>query len=235
MISGLHFDQFFVMLHAFNIYIIFMKHNKRQYLIYIFLILIVPLSIIGLSSCTTKPPNNIENICKIFKQYPKWYWTAQKVQKKWVVPMSVLMAIMYQESRFRADAKPPRRKLLWIIPWFRPTSAYGYSQAVNATWAHYKRDTGHNGADRDAFADAANFIGWYATQARRRVGISRANAYQLYLIYHEGIGGYAKRTYRKKRWLINVAKKVQRRAWVYHKQLQRCKSSLPKDHWWRFW
>ena len=69
-----------------------------------------------LGGCTTAPPRNIDNICSIFRQYPKWYWAAQDVQKKWRVPISVLMAIMHQESKFRAGAKPPRRKLLWIIP-----------------------------------------------------------------------------------------------------------------------
>jgi len=188
-----------------------------------------------LAGCTDPRPNNIQNICKIFRQYPEWYWSAQDVQKQWHLPISVLMAIIYQESRFNATARPPREKLLWIIPWFRPTSAYGYSQAVNHTWRHYKRDTGNSGADRDAFSDAADFIGWYTNQAHIRAGISKTNAYSVYLAYHEGIGGYMRGTYRHKTWLINVAKKVQRRAWVYKSQLRRCQASLPEKPWWHIW
>ncbi|MBN1684040.1 MAG: transglycosylase SLT domain-containing protein [Gammaproteobacteria bacterium] len=187
------------------------------------------------SSCTTPPPHHVENICSIFRQYPDWYWNAQKVEKRWGLPIPVLMAVVYQESRFNATAKPPREKLLWIIPWCRPTTAYGYSQALKETWYLYKRDTGHNGADRDTFADAVDFIGWYANLAHRRVGISKANAYQVYLAYHEGTGGYAQKTYLKKSWLIQVARNVQRRAWIYRTQLDQCRTSLPTKPWWRIW
>ncbi|MBU0456224.1 MAG: transglycosylase SLT domain-containing protein [Pseudomonadota bacterium] len=188
-----------------------------------------------LSGCAPPPPNHVESICSIFKQYPTWYWDAQKTQKKWGIPIPVLMAVIYQESRFNATAKPPRQKLLWIIPWTRPTSAYGYSQAIDQTWKHYKRDTGKTFASRDAFGAAADFIGWYANQAHRRAGISKANAYQVYLAYHEGIGGYMRGTYRNKQWLIHVANKVAVREWIYKKQLLLCQSSLPKEPWWRVW
>ena len=191
--------------------------------------------VIALSSCTTAPPNRIENICSIFRQYPDWYWSAKKVRSHWGIPISILMAIIYQESRFNATAKPPREKLLWIIPWFRPTSAYGYSQAVNNTWQRYKRDTGQSGASRDAFEDAADFIGWYANQAHIRVGISKTNTRAIYLAFHEGIGGYSRGTHLKKKWLLAVANKVEARAWVYNSQLIRCEASLPQKPWWRFW
>ena len=55
------------------------------------------------------------------------------------------------------------------------------------------------------------------------------------LAYHEGMGGYARGTYRRKGWLIGVAQKVRRRAWIYHAQLKRCYNSLPKKPWWHFW
>lgn len=190
---------------------------------------------ITLTSCTKAPPKNRENICLIFKQYPNWYWDAVKVRKRWGIPVSILMAIIYQESRFSATAKPPRKKLLWIIPWFRPTSAYGYSQALNQTWKNYKKDTSRSSmfTSRNAFGDAADFIGWFANQAHKRAGISKINAYALYLAYHEGIGGYMRGTYRHKAWLIAVAKKVQRRAWIYRSQLRICETKLPKKPWWK--
>ncbi|OGT30939.1 MAG: hypothetical protein A3E87_08140 [Gammaproteobacteria bacterium RIFCSPHIGHO2_12_FULL_35_23] len=188
-----------------------------------------------LTSCAPSPPNNIENICSIFKQYPSWYWDASSVQAEWGLPISVLMAIIYQESQFRANAAPPREKLLWIIPWKRPTSAYGYSQAINGTWKNYQLDTGRMSSNRDAFGDAASFVGWFTYQAHIKVGIPMNNAFELYLAYHEGIGGYQLKTYRSKPWLVTVAHKVQLRAQVYRAQLILCKNSLPKKPWWWFW
>ena len=187
---------------------------------------------IALTGCATTPPKNINNLCSVFREYPKWYWTSQDVQKKWGVPISVQMAIMHQESAFNSSAKPPHQKLLGFIPWFRPTSAFGYSQATDASWRAYQKSTGHGSANRDSFTDALDFMGWYANQAHIRAGISKGNPYELYLAYHEGIGGYARRTYLHKQWLIAVAHKVDKRAWNYHYQLAHCQASLPKKHWW---
>jgi hypothetical protein len=193
--------------------------------------------IFTLSSCAKAPPRNRQDICSIFREYPSWYWDARGVREHWDLPISVLMAIIYQESRFQAHAAPPREKLLWIIPWKRPTSAYGYSQAVEGTWKHYVRDTGqsHWWTSRTAFGDAADFIGWLTHRAHKIAGISMNNAYEQYLAYHEGIGGYQRRSYLKKKWLMAVARKVQRHARMYRSQLLRCESSLPTKPWWHLW
>jgi len=197
--------------------------------------LLVGLSFLLLAGCVTPPPRNIQNICSIFQQYPKWYWAAKKSQQRWGVPVAVQMAIIYQESRFRAKAKPPRKKILWVIPWFtRVTSARGYSQALDGTWKEYERSTGDSGS-RSSFKDVANFIGWYGYRAHRRAGIPRNNAYELYLAYHEGIGGYKRRTYLKKRWLIRVARKVEYRARLYQRQLNGCRNRLKRRPWWHLW
>ncbi len=39
---------------------------------------------------------------------------------------------------------------------------------------------------------------------------------------HEGHGGYARGTYKRKRWLMNTANRVQRTANNYAAQLKRC-------------
>ncbi len=197
--------------------------------------LLVLLMLFSLSSCTTPPPRDPNNICSIFQQYPKWYWAAQDVQKKWGLPISVLMAVMHQESRFNAAIKPPRGKLLGFIPWFRPTSAYGYAQVLDDTWRSYQKATGNRSANRNNFYDAVDFIGWYANQAHKRVGIKKGDAYRVYLAYHEGIGGYKRGSYKKKKWLIDVAKKVDSIAWRYHGQLKGCMSSLPSRPWYHPW
>lgn len=176
-----------------------------------------------LTACTSlEPPSNINNICHIFKQYPKWHKSAKKVARRWHVPVAVQMAIIYQESRFNAQAKPPRRKILWVIPWTRPSSAYGYSQALDSTWDLYRKKRGWFFSARDRFADADDFIGWYANQAYIRAGISRDDAYSIYLAYHEGIGGYQRKTYLAKPWLMKVARKVQRLSIIYQQQLENC-------------
>lgn len=186
------------------------------------------------SGCAVAPPDHPDDICKVFKHYPKWYWAAQETQKKWHVPIPVQMAILHQESRFKAKAKPPRKRLLGFIPWCRPTSAYGYTQALDMTWARFQKESGHVSASRKNFKDALEFVGWYATLAHKRAGISRNNAYSLYLAYHEGIGGYQRKSYLKKNWLVKVAHKVSRRSRLYASQLKRCQRSLPRRHWWNF-
>ena len=186
-----------------------------------------------LTACVSTPPADINNICNVFRQYPSWYRDALDVQRRWLVPINVQMAIIHQESKFDARARPPRTKLLWIIPWTRPSSAYGYTQALRGTWALYKRAHGGVFASRNDFTDGVDFIGWYANQAYRRAGIKRSDAYSLYLAYHEGIGGYQARTYLKKSWLIPVAHKVSARSQLYRAQLASCRKSLPSQGWFR--
>ena len=141
------------------------------------------------------------------------------------------MAIMYYESGFRGNARPPREKKFGLIPWNRPTTAYGYSQALNYTWEIYERQTGKSGK-RTNFSDAIDFVAWYSHRAHVLAGIPNNDSYALYLAYHEGIGNYKKGSYRHKKWLINVAHRVDRRAHMYRKQLLRCESKLPKKPWW---
>jgi hypothetical protein len=187
-----------------------------------------------LSGCVTPPPRDINNICNVFRQYPQWYHDAKDVERRWRVPVHVQMAIMHQESKFEARAKPPRTKLFWFIPWKRPSTAYGYAQALDGTWALYKKTNGGLFSSRDKFADGVDFMGWYANQAARRAGISRKDAYSLYLAYHEGVGGYMNKTYLRKPWLIQVAHKVQARSQLYQAQLARCRGALDNS-WYRRW
>lgn len=187
---------------------------------------------VSLTACVSKPPPaDINNICNIFKQYPKWYTDAKDVEKRWKVPVPVQMAIIHQESKFNAGARPPRTKLLWIIPWKRPSSAYGYTQALQSTWKQYKQTNGWMWSSRDDFADGVDFIGWYANQANIKAGIPRTDAYTLYLAYHEGVGGYQRKTYLQKPWLVSVARKVKAKSSLYAMQLNSCQGSLKHRRW----
>lgn len=181
---------------------------------------------LSLAACNSSPPENLSNICEIFEDKSKWYKKARKSSRKWGTSIPVMMAFVHQESKFRAKAKPPRKKILWIIPGPRPASAYGYSQATNETWSAYKRGTGQWGADRNKFGDSMDFIGWYNDQSQRKNGIKKDDAYHLYLAYHEGQGGFKNRSYKKKKWLMDVASKVSKRSDTYAQQLKRCEKKL---------
>lgn len=187
------------------------------------------------AGCSTSQPANIGNICAIFEEKDDWYEEAADAREDWGSPIPVMMAIMHQESRFHATAKPPRKKILGFIPGFRPSNAYGYSQALDSTWDAYQRSAGRYGADRDDFGDAIDFIGWYNYQSHKSSGISRSNTYALYLAYHEGHGGYNRGTYRNKKWLIKVARKVERRANDYQSQLTGCEEKLKDKGWFFGW
>ena len=196
---------------------------------------IAALVLLIISGCVTSPPEQVGNVCDIFREKSGWYGDAKDARARWGVPISVSMAFMYQESRFVATAKPPRKKIFGVIPGPRPSDSYGYSQAKESTWDWYQRSTGNYGADRDDFGDAIDFIGWYNDVSNKELSISKQDAFRLYLAYHEGHGGYRKQSYRSKDWLIDVARKVDRQAQRYNSQLQQCAEELEPRGWLDWW
>lgn len=184
------------------------------------------LSLFLLSACANSPPENTDDICLIFKEKSSWYKAARKSQKKWGTPIHVQMAIIRQESRFQFDAKPPRQKKLGFIPWGRKSDAYGFAQVKDDTWKWYKDKTGNRGADRDDFADAIDFVGWYTNLSQQSLGVSKWDPYNQYLAYHEGHGGWKRKTWAGKDWLIKVARNVDSQAKEWGAQLRRCEDDL---------
>ena len=193
--------------------------------------LIITLFVI--TSCASSPPQNPDNICLIFEEKRSWYKAAIQTQKRWKLPPHVLMAVVYQESSFESNAKPEREKLLGFIPWKRPSSAKGYSQALTDTWDNYKDETGNSRASRKSFKDSADFIGWYASKGYYQ-GFDKNDARSFYLAYHEGYSGFKKKTYRKKQWLIKVADRVQLRSGRYESQYWKCSKELKKKRFFLF-
>ncbi|MBT3799496.1 MAG: hypothetical protein HOA40_06680 [Porticoccaceae bacterium] len=177
------------------------------------------------SSCSTYQPTRIANICKIFWGETDWYEDARAAHNRWGTPITVMMAIMKQESSFRADVRPDRPRFLFI-PLPRKSSAYGYAQAQDPAWNDYKKATGNRGHDRDDFRDAINFIGWYTNKSHRRLGISKSDPFRQYLAYHEGWGGYSRGSFNKKPQLLDIAAKVKGQTEIYNAQLVRCRSGL---------
>ncbi|VAW83796.1 hypothetical protein MNBD_GAMMA16-1301 [hydrothermal vent metagenome] len=181
-----------------------------------------------LSACAQMPPKDVDNICSIFEEKSDWYSSAKKSSERWGAPIHVTMAIIQQESHFYAYAKPPRKKFLGLIPTFRPTSAYGYAQAIDGTWQQYQKATNNSWADRDSFEDAIDFVGWYIRRSHSLLKISKWDAYLQYLAYHEGQTGFKNKSYMKKPWLINVAKKVRKQSRRYINQLKKCEPHLQR-------
>jgi hypothetical protein len=182
-------------------------------------------SVVAVGSCATfsGPPDNIENACAIFEDRPSWADAIADSERRWGAPAEVQLAIMWRESKFRDDARPPKNYVLGIVPWGRKSSAYGYSQALDGTWDWYRKDTRNGGADRDDFADAADFVGWYMTQTARSNGAAMNDAYTQYLAYHEGHTGYRRGDWRQKGWLIDAARQVENMAARYRNQLASCR------------
>jgi hypothetical protein len=188
-----------------------------------------------LMGCATSPPAHVDDACGIFDEKPDWYQAARDTEDKWGLPIQVQLAIVRQESGFNHDARPPRERFLGMTMWWRKSSAYGFAQVKDETWDWYREKTGNGWADRDDFADASDFMGWYADVSRRTLGISKWDAYNQYLAYHEGHGGWRRESYRRKAWLMRVARKVDRYARTYGAQLKGCRERLDDaSGWWPF-
>jgi len=184
------------------------------------------LSIIFIAGCSSIPQNT-SNSCLIFNERYLWYKHAKKTEQKWGTPIYIQLAIIKMESDFDWLAKPPRQKLFKIIPFKRPSSSFGYSQAVKGTWEQYKNETGNKLATRTRFKDSVDFIGWYTDKTESLLKISKKDAFRQYLAYHEGWGGY--KNYKNNQKVIILAQKVKKQSNKYKAQLQKCQKRLNKN------
>ena len=193
-----------------------MVNLRTKYIILIFILL---------TGCSSIPVNT-SNSCSIFDEKYLWYKHTKKVEQKWGTPIHVQLAIIKMESDFDWLAKPPRQKIFKLIPFKRPSSSFGYSQAVKGTWEQYKAETGNKLALRVRFKDSVDFIGWYTNKTETILKVSKKDAFKQYLAYHEGWGNY--KNYKKNKKVISLAKKVEKQSNIYKKQLSKCKNSLNK-------
>ena len=131
------------------------------------------------------------------------------------------------ESDFYSLARPERQKIFKVIPYKRPSSSLGYSQAVKGTWKQYKEETGNKLASRILFKDSVDFIGWYTTKSSQILKISKKDAFKQYLAYHEGWGNY--KYYKENKKVIGLARKVEKQSKIYRKQLDKCSNKLNKN------
>ena len=179
--------------------------------------------ILFLSACSSIP-KNASNSCSIFEEKYLWYKHAKKTEKKWGTPIYLQLAIIKMESSFDRFAKPPRQKLFKVVPYKRPSSSFGYSQAVKGTWKQYKKETGNKFATRSRFKDSVDFVGWYTNKTEKILKVSKKDAFKQYIAYHEGWGNY--KNYKSNKKVINLAKRVEKQSNIYKQQLSECKNSL---------
>ncbi len=186
-----------------------------------------------LAGCASlPPPTHRDNLCTIFRERPEWFHAARQASDRWDIPVPVLMATVDHESGFHSRIRPRRTYFLGFIPGPRPSDAFGYAQARNQAWKDYRHSTGHPLAERDDFADAIDFVGWYDHGSVLRDHIQPNDAYHLYLAYHEGQGGYLRRSWQAKAWLLRTAHGVADLAERYQIQYQSCLKELETPHWW---
>ncbi len=176
-------------------------------------------------SCSSIPKNTADG-CSIFSERYLWYKHSKKVEKKWGTPVYIQLAFIKMESDFNWLAKPKRQKIFKVIPYKRPSSSFGYSQAVKGTWKQYKDETNKPLATRTRYKDSVDFIGWYTNKTYKILKISKKDAFKQYIAYHEGWGNY--KNYKKNQKVIQLAKKVKRFSDRYERQLKNCKNKLNK-------
>ena len=194
-----------------------MIRNNKLLLIFIFFLI---------SACSSIPKNTSDS-CSIFNERYLWYKYTKKTEHKWGTPIYLQLAIIKMESDFDWLAKPERQKIFKVIPYKRPSSSFGYSQAVKGTWDQYKKETNNKLATRARFRDSVDFIGWYTDKTEKLLKISKKDVYRQYLAYHEGWGNY--KNYKNNQKVIILAKKVTAQANKYRKQLKKCQKRLNKN------
>ena len=190
--------------------------KKKLFFIFLFFLI---------SACSSIPKNTADG-CSIFSERYLWYKYAKKTEIKWGTPIYIQLAIIKMESDFDWLAKPPRQKIFKIIPFKRPSSSLGYSQAVKGTWEQYKKETGNKLATRIRFKDSVDFIGWYTNKTEKILKISKKDVFRQYLAYHEGWGNF--KNYKENTKVIKLAKKVEKQSKIYKKQLKDCSESIIK-------
>jgi hypothetical protein len=178
------------------------------------------------------PPRDPEDICAIYHERLSWYRDSRRTAARWEVSEPVIMAILFQESGFRAHVRPPRRWYFGFLPGPRPSTASGYAQVVDATWRQFQSETRRR-ANRRRFADAVDFVGWYVSELRAAAGIARSDTTSLYLAYHEGPRGYARGSHVAKPGVARSAERVAARARRFEDHLGGCRAELDRALTWR--
>ena len=181
-----------------------------------------------INSCSSIPKYPT-NACKIFGEKYLWYKNIKKSSEIYGAPVYIILAFVNKESGFNRWAKPKRNKLFKIIPYKRPSSSFGFSQAIKKTWELYKTETDNPLALRTRFKDSVMFIGWYINKTNKINKIPFNDPYRQYLNYYLGWGNYKNKTYKTDKNAIIYAKSVEKQSTIYKNQLKECQKSLNRN------
>ena len=182
-----------------------------------------------LTSCSSVPKYP-QNACKIFSEKYFYLKYTRAASKKWGVPISTILAVISKESGYKRFARPPRHKIFKIIPYRRPSSSLGYSQAVVKTFSLYKKEHNKPLALRISYKTSSDFVGWFFWKTNKINKVSLNDTRNLYLNYYLGWTAYKNKAYRTNKKAIILAKNVEKQAKIYKNQLQECKSILNKSY-----
>ena len=190
------------------------RKNKLLFLFIFFLI-----------SCSSVPKYP-SNACKIFEEKYFYLKHTRAASKKWGVPISSILAVINMESGFKRFAKPKRTKIFKIIPYRRPSSSFGFSQAIKSSWELYKKENNKPFSLRSNYKHSTDFVAWFFYKSNQINNIPLNDIKKLYLSYYLGWGNYKNKTYRTDQKAILLAKKVQQQADKYRLQLKKCQKKV---------
>lgn len=123
--------------------------------------------------------------CALLAAREGWRTILSDVETRWGVSPGAVLAVIDQESRFRADARGAGASGA------NPTRNFGYAQANIRTWNAFLRGAGWQGSSsRTDFEASAHFVGWHFAVLGRRNGLAVTDVAGNYLVYKLGEGGY---------------------------------------------
>jgi hypothetical protein len=179
--------------------------------------LMMALTALVISSCSDSAKvDDSMGVCEILTQNPSWSKALKTARDTYKLPPAFAMAIIYQESKFKAEAKS------------KGSSAYGYAQAIDGIWKHFQKDVKSN-AKRNNFNDSVQFIGWYMAQLAKNSKLKMTDSYNLHMAYMLGTTGfkrYKAGTFKNKAKIIEdkkIAQKVKDFTSHYQAQFNKCK------------
>jgi hypothetical protein len=174
-------------------------------------------------SLMTSKTMSQNDACSILESKRSWKRAVGRTQAKWGISAGMQLSFILTESNFRSRAKTDKTYIFGFFPTGRLSSAFGYAQAIDATWEDYQKKSGNRFSSRTNFSDSVDFIGWYVNETSKTLNISKSDIYNQYLAYHQGHRGYKRGSYRSKPNLISAAKRTEANASKFNKQLKNCR------------
>jgi hypothetical protein len=175
-----------------------------------------------LAGCVVEEPvaGYEKDICQFVHSHRGWKNALRKAERHYGITPGTVMSVIYHESSFRSHVRPPRDWVLGVFP-VRTRTEYGYGQVKDITWQWYLEKDPGLFRSRTSFSDTVRFIGWYYQHYKKVSRETNQPAYDFYLAYHEGLGGYQRLT-AVNDWLHKKSSSVQKVADEFDLVLRDC-------------